>query len=236
MNGGASGGSADNGAEIGDCQAGMGDYKMTRRTSGAGNEPITTLRGATVDVDAGRVGLAVAGICLLALVATIVVLFVVGIQKNAQVDLLRHRGVPVEVTVSGCLGLMGGSGSNLAGYDCRATFLLAGHRYSDAVPGSELYSPGARLKAIVVPEDPALLSTPRAMASEHASGRVFVLPSALLVALALAAGWLSVKRKMASASFSQIRPAHWNGVLEHLGRRRGRMRSNASDGIKTWWR
>ena len=100
------------------------------------------LRGASVEVDARRVGHAVVGICLTALAATVIVLFVAGIQKNAQITRLRRQGVAVEVTVSGCLGLMGGSGSNLAGYECKGTFSLDGHRYSDAIPGSAFYSPG----------------------------------------------------------------------------------------------
>jgi hypothetical protein len=112
---------------------------MTSRAGKADNEPITILRGASVDVNARQAGLAIAGIWLLAFVAIIGVLFVAGIQKNAQVNRLRQQGVPIEVTVSGCLGEMGGSGSNLAGYNCRATFFLAGHRYSDAIPGSDFW-------------------------------------------------------------------------------------------------
>ncbi|MGA2035977.1 MAG: hypothetical protein ABSH04_00090, partial [Acidimicrobiales bacterium] len=76
-------------------------------TSGA---PIMTLRGASVAVDARRVGRVVVGVCLVALAALVLVLFLAGIQKNAQINRLRKHGVAIDVTVSGCLGLMGGSG------------------------------------------------------------------------------------------------------------------------------
>ncbi|MGH9080289.1 MAG: hypothetical protein ACRDYE_09505 [Acidimicrobiales bacterium] len=92
-----------------------------------------TLRGAGVDVDGPRVAWVVVGICLVALVASIVLLVMAGIEKNAQISRFHQGGVVVEATVSGCIGLMGGSGSNLVGYDCRAAFTIDGHHYDEAI-------------------------------------------------------------------------------------------------------
>ncbi len=153
------------------------------------------LRGASVKVDARSVGRFAVGLCLVALGVLVIVLFVAGAQKNAQITSLRQHGVPVEVTVSGCLGQLGGSGSNAAGYACRGTFALDGHRYNDAIPGNTLYPPGTTLRAVTVPSDPALLSTARAVASEHSSSAVFFLPTILLVALALVVGALIYRRR-----------------------------------------
>lgn len=161
-------------------------------TSGA---PIMTLRGASVAVDARRVGRVVVGVCLVALAALVLVLFLAGIQKNAQINRLRKHGVAIDVTVSGCLGLMGGSGSNLVGYECKGTFTVDGHRYSEAIPGNELHPPGTTLRCVTVPGDPALLSTVRAVASEHASWRVFILPTVLLVILSLLVGAFVLRRR-----------------------------------------
>ncbi len=172
----------------------LGDFEVSTGRIQTPAEPIMTLRGASVEVDVRRAGRVVVAICLAALAATAVVLFFAGIQKNAQITRLRQHGVAVEVTVSGCLGLMGGSGSNLAGYECKGTFTLAGRRYSDPIPGTVLYPPGARLRAVAVPEDPELLSTPRALATEHTSWRVFILPTVLLVILALLVGAMVMKR------------------------------------------
>jgi MYXO-CTERM domain-containing protein len=90
---------------------------------------------------------------------------------------------------------MGGSGSNLVGYECKGTFMVDGHRYSEAIPGNELHPPGTTLRCVTVPGDPALLSTVRAVASEHASWRVFILPTVLLVILLLLVGALALRRR-----------------------------------------
>jgi hypothetical protein len=148
-----------------------------------------------VEVDAGRVQRAVVATCLVVLAATAAVLFVAGIEKNDQIALLQRQGVAVEVTVSGCLGLMGGSGSNLAGYECKGTFTLNGRSYNDAIPGSAFYSPGTTLRAVTVPADPTLLSTPRAMATEQSSWRVFILPTAMVAILGLLLGAAVLKRR-----------------------------------------
>jgi hypothetical protein len=169
-------------------------------------EPITTLRGAGVDVDARRVGRAVGCLCLIALAVLVVILFLAGAQKNAQIARLRQRGVPVEVTVTGCLGLMGGSGSNLVGYQCRGTLTLDGHRYNEAIPGDALHRPGTLLRAVTVPGDPALLSTTGALATEHPSWRVFIVPTMLLVILVLIAGAVVLRRRRAVQA-SPLRPS-----------------------------
>jgi len=170
----------------------------------APGEPVTTLRGASVNVDTRRVTHLVAGACLMALAAAVIILFVAGAQKNAQITRLHKQGVPVEVTVSGCIGLMGGSGSNIAGYDCTGAFTLAGHTYRDAIPGSALYSPGTRIRAVAVPQDPALLSTPRALETQHSSGRVFILPAVLLALLGLFSAALVLKRGNVRGASPQI--------------------------------
>ncbi len=158
-----------------------------------------TLRGAGVDVDVRRVARVLAGLCLLGLAVLTVVLLIAGVEKNAQVTRLHQHGVPVEVTVSSCIGLMGGSGSNIAGYSCRGTFTIAGHLYNEAIPGSTLYRPGAKLAGITVPGDPSLLSTPSALATEHASWRVFALPGILLVVLVLLVAAASLRRRRGSS-------------------------------------
>src|ERR1700722_7778338 len=79
------------------------------------DRPVTTLRGAGVDVDPRRALQLVIAVCLVALTVVAVVLLLAGMKKNPQAVSLHNHGVPVPVTVSGCLGLLGGSGSNPAG-------------------------------------------------------------------------------------------------------------------------
>ncbi len=162
-------------------------------TQGPGHT-VTTLRGAGVDVNVRRIVPYLIGAGLVALVVSIVALTVAGVEKNDQVNQLRHHGVVVEATVAGCIGLMGGSGSNLAGYSCRASFTLDGHRYDESLAGNPTPVTGAKFRAVTVPGDPALLATVAAVAGEQASWRVFILPGVLLIVLALTTAALLLHR------------------------------------------
>ena len=161
-------------------------------------EPLTPLRAGSVDIDARPIGRAIAVLLLAALVVVAVVLAVAGTQKNNQIDRLRQDGVPVTITVSSCLGLLlGGSGSNAAGYTCRGTFTAAGHRYTEGIPGDTLYPPGTTIRAVRVPGDPALISPLTVLATEQPSWRVYLLPAVLLAGAALLLVLLVYSRRRA---------------------------------------
>jgi hypothetical protein len=181
----------------------MTDPESTTRSgeSSTGNEPLSRLRGAGVSVDARRVGQVVVGLCLVALAALVIIFTIAGVNKNSQINQLHHNGVPINVTVSGCAGLLGGSGSNVAGYSCTATFSIHGHRYAESLPGTAFHRPGALVRAIVVPSDPALVSPVSVESTQHASASVFVLPAVLLVVLVVLAGLvLLLRRRRTTAS------------------------------------
>jgi hypothetical protein len=129
------------------------------------------------------------------LAVLVVVLFLAGFQKNSQISRLRAHGVPVEVSVSSCQGLLGGSGSNAAGYACRGTFTLDGRRYSDNIPGNVQRLPGSTVRAVTVRDDPALIDTATALAHEHPSGKVFILPTVLLVVLVVLLAAIASRRR-----------------------------------------
>ena len=175
------------------------DPAMTSHTSDRDeheHEPkLSTLRGAEVAVDARRAGLVAVVVVLATLAVTTVALFVAGAERNARITRLEHQGVTVPMTVGGCRGLLGGSGSNAAGYRCWGTLTVGGHRYSEGIPGSSLLAPGAVLRMVTVPGDPGLLSTPAALAHDRPSARVFVLPAVLSVALVLALVALLARRR-----------------------------------------
>jgi len=137
----------------------------------------------------------VVAVCLVGLAVVSASLFVAGARKNAQITSLRTHGVPVTATVTACIGLMGGSGSNLAGYSCRGRFTLHGHSYTDDIPGNALYPPGARIRAVTVPSDPALLTTARMLAGERASASVFAVPAVLAAVLFLVGTWIARSKR-----------------------------------------
>ncbi len=164
-------------------------------TQPAADEPLMTLRGAPVEVDARRVVRVVVALAFVTLAVVVVVLSVAGLQRNANITLLRQHGVPVQVTMSGCRGLMGGSGSNVVGYSCDGSFTFEGHRYVETIPGNALHATGSKLVALAVPGHAGLVSTRAAVNGEQASDGVFVLPTILLVLLMVAGAGLVLQQK-----------------------------------------
>ncbi|HXW36093.1 MAG TPA: hypothetical protein VEJ87_16070 [Acidimicrobiales bacterium] len=163
--------------------------------SGGSGEPIMTLRGAGVRADTRHVGFVVLALVLIGLAVVVAVLFVAGARKNDQITALQRHGLDVEVRVSRCTGLLGGSGSNAAGYACRGTYTVDGRSYNEAIPGDTLLAPGSKLRAVTTRNDPALITTASALAGEKSSERVFILPGALLAILLLASGMVILRAR-----------------------------------------
>jgi hypothetical protein len=169
---------------------------MTPSESAASQEPLSTLRGPSVGpVNVRRIGQLLAGLTVVTLIVLIVVFVLAGVHRNSQISNLHQHGVTVDMKVSGCLTQLGGSGSNAAGYQCQGTLTVDGRRYSEAIPGITQYSPGQILHVVVVPNDPALLSPVHALAAEHTSSGVFILPVILLVVLILLLGGLVLEHR-----------------------------------------
>jgi hypothetical protein len=155
------------------------------RPANSASEPVSTLRGAGVNYDARRVGHVAIGLCLVTLVTLVIIFTIAGVHRNNQISELHNDGVPVTVTVTHCLGLMGGSGSNAAGYSCTGTYSIHGTRYTESLPGTAFHNIGSTVPATAVPNDPALVSPDKILKSEHTTFNVFILPLVLLAVLAL---------------------------------------------------
>jgi len=162
------------------------------------NEPLSTLRGAGVNVDARKVGRVVVGLVLVTLAVLVIVFTIAGFNNNSQINRLHHNGVPITVTVSGCSGLLGGSGSNVSGYSCKASFSIDGHRYTEDLPGTGFHHPGDPVHALVVPSDPALVSPLSVERAQHSSASVYVVPAVLLIVLLLLVGLILWLRRRAA--------------------------------------
>ncbi|MGD0881498.1 MAG: hypothetical protein ABSB09_08020 [Acidimicrobiales bacterium] len=157
--------------------------------------PVGTLRGAGVQVDTARAARVAVVLAVVALVVVAGVLLVAGYRKNSQIDELRAHGVPVELTVTGCYALMGGSGSNAAGYDCSGTYVYGGRTYTEDIPGNTLHPTGSTVRGVVGSSDPALFSTPSTVAGEHPSVSVYIAPAVLVVVAAGFGSWVAVRSR-----------------------------------------
>ena len=164
-------------------------------SAGSDHGPVGTLRGAGVSADVTRVGRVVLALVLVTLVVVGAVLLVAGYRKNTQIEDLRAHGVPVRVTVRHCLGLMGGSGSNTAGYECTGTYAYHGTQFAEGIPGSSYYPDGATVAGVVPSDDPGLLSTPATVASSHTTATLYLVGAGLLVVAAAVVVWLALRRR-----------------------------------------
>jgi len=171
------------------------DSAQGRGSDRPGEPPVGALRGAGVQVDTARAGRVAVALVLVALVVVGLGFLVGGYRRNAQIDQLRSQGVPVQVTVSHCLGLMGGTGSSPAGYECIGTYTFRGTHYVEGVPGSTFYPDRTVIAGVVASGDPGLLSTPASVASSHASATLYIVSGALLGAAAVIVTWLVVRRR-----------------------------------------
>lgn len=154
------------------------------------------LRGASVGkVNRRRVVQVIEALSVATLATLAIVFFVAGIHRNNQISDLKSNGVTVNIKVTECLALIGGTGSNPAGYVCQGALTIDGHHYTEVIPGSDPLKKGQIMKVVVVPNDPALLTPLHTLLDEHSSGTVFILPASLLVALLVLIGTLVAQRR-----------------------------------------
>jgi hypothetical protein len=142
------------------------------------NLRIGYVRGAGVVMDSRRTLRALVVVSVLVLATLTIVLTLEAINANARISRLRQHGVPVDVTVTSCLGLASGTGITEAGYRCRGTFTLDGPRHNELITGtSALRSTGETLHAVTDPSDPTILSTADALATTHPIWTAFIGPA-----------------------------------------------------------
>jgi hypothetical protein len=170
-----------------------GDDSATEPTER--EDRVAPLRGAGVQIDTRRLSRIVIGLVLATLAVLAVVFTVIGVNRNNQFNELHHQGVPVTVTVTYCLGLLGGSGSNAAGYSCHGSYTLRGHTYTEQIPGDAFYRPGAQVAAVAVPNDPALVSPVIVVATEHASSSAFIVPAVCFILFVIGVVAILLRRR-----------------------------------------
>jgi hypothetical protein len=158
--------------------------------------------GGGVELGGRRVTRTIVWFCAVILGVLVVVLAVAALRENNRANRLRAHGVPVDFTVSSCLGLASGTGITESGYTCRGTFTLGGHTYQDVLRGSlDLYPAGTVVSAVADPHDPSVVATAASVAHRSASWKAFTAAGVTLVCLiVLLAGvwWHSRRRRKRS--------------------------------------
>jgi MYXO-CTERM domain-containing protein len=159
-----------------------------------------TLRGPDARSISGRFW-SVAGVLALFVFAVIVVIsFISSANDNARTNRLKDHGVSVVVTVTDCVGNIGGSGSNAAGYTCHGSYNVKGVRYQEVI-GSEttLSQRGTRLRAVADPSHLGTIELASKVATSSSSPSAYVVPG-LLALLLLLLAFAFLRRRSRSAA------------------------------------
>jgi hypothetical protein len=153
------------------------------------------IRGGGGIVDTRRLFRVIVGSAIVALAVLVVVLTIEAVHKNSRIDSLQHRGVPVDVTVTSCFGILSGTGITVTSFQCSGSFDLAGRSYNAVIVGSNVnHAVGDVVKAVADPKHPTSISTPSSLVNAHSSWRAFIGPAVLFVPLVLliaGAAWWS---------------------------------------------
>ena len=162
------------------------------------SEPAGYIRGGGgADVDPRRILRPLGILAIVALAGlSIGLAFSAGNQNGKEASLRRH-GVPVQVTVTGCLAVSSGIGMGIEYWQCRGNYALGGRQYNEVIGGSRaLLSEGQQVAAVAVPGQPALLSTVAAVAKKRSSFTPYITPIVLGALTAVwAAAWVVWRRR-----------------------------------------
>jgi hypothetical protein len=132
--------------------------------------------------------------------------FISAFNDNARVDRMKNRGIPVTVTVTSCVGNIGGSGSNAAGYTCRGSYRVDGVRYVEVIGSKSTSSrAGTRVHGVVDPSRRSTVELTSAVRASTSSLSVYVVPGLLAVFFVIAAIALRRRRRR---RFSTSRATH----------------------------
>jgi hypothetical protein len=153
------------------------------------------IRGGGGIVDTRRLFRVVVGSAIVALAILVVLLTVQAVHRNSRIDGLQRRGVPVDVTVTSCLGILSGTGITVTSFQCTGSFDLSGRTYNATIAGSNInHAAGDVVKAVADPKHPTSVSTAGSLVNAHSSWRAFIGPAICFLVLVLviaAALWWS---------------------------------------------
>ena len=142
------------------------------------------IRGGGGIVDTRRLFRVVVGSAIVTLAVLVVVLTIGAAHKNSRIDGLRHRGVPVDVRVSSCFGILSGTGITVTTFQCSGSFTLSGHSYHAVIAGSDVnHAAGDVVKAVADPKHPTSVSIVSSLATAQSSWHAFITPAVLLLLL-----------------------------------------------------
>jgi len=162
-----------------------------------GSDEVPVLRGAAPAAVRRGLWIYAGALCLAVFAAILVVSFLSISNDNARVSRMKAHGIPVSVTVTGCLGNIGGSGSTSAGYTCRGDYTIHGATYHELIGSMTTFAAaGTTVPGVVDPSHHGTVVLSSFVRSASASPWRFVTPSILtIVLIALSLGLWNVAHR-----------------------------------------
>lgn len=134
--------------------------------------------------------------CILALAAVTVGFGVSALHHDAAVSRMKRLGVPVQVTVTGCVAMGTGTAETIDGYQCQGSFTLDGRTRTAPITGTDLrYPTGATLAGVVERDDPGRLATAASVSASRSSLTGFVTPAVSLGLLVVVLAGVAARRR-----------------------------------------
>ncbi len=162
------------------------------------DEIVSTLRGAAPIRPGRTVWLSVAIIALVIFAVVLVVSFLSAANDNARIERMKSHGIPVTLSITNCVGNLGGSGSNVANYTCQGSYTIKGVTYQEIIGGKSTYSPGgAHVRGVADPLKYTTVELASALNASKSSSTRYVAPGILTaVFVALVLSLFSIARRM----------------------------------------
>jgi hypothetical protein len=145
---------------------------------------VTSLRGAAAP-NIGRNFWLVAGTLVLIVFAAVLVVSLLSVANdNARIDRMKTHGIAVTVTVTNCIGNIGGSGSNVSGYTCHGDYSVAGTDYHEVIGSlTTVAASGAKVHGVVDPSHYSTVELASSVANSKSSSSGYIAPGALVLVL-----------------------------------------------------
>jgi len=127
------------------------------------------------------------------------VVCVVGItsMNNAsRIERLRTHGISVEARITNCSGLIGGSGSNSAGYTCTASYRIGTETFHSVVGGLSTFQPtGTSTSVVADPNNHGAIELASVAKSDQFSITSVILPAVLALLFFGDVAWQILRRR-----------------------------------------
>jgi hypothetical protein len=153
-------------------------------TPPAAEERVASLRGAEAVSLGRRFWLIAAAAGLVIFAVAIAISFAATINEHDRIDRMKTHGIPVTVTITGCEGNLGGSGSNVASYTCRGTYAINGAKFDELIASMTTFTAkGTKIRALADPSQHSSVALASAIKSTHSSPTAFIVLALLTLLL-----------------------------------------------------